>query len=245
MDGDDYQRIQQMRREAAQRQKRSNLLWLGVGIGATIIGLLVWLGVPQAFLFGETTSFTADPRRFDPVAALDEVAAFAGDGMAFAGLEAHYVRADGTLDLEQDYAPADAGRDQRNAFRPHVRYFFLSREGPADNRPPGAPASSTAQGTTIVVREPYSADEKASTRKRGVHFELNRGMRRYDGAVTGVEQPAPVPNCSIDALWPAARAAGAPPDAIAIVRYDHSGWQLRIDGTGVDLHYDAGCQPKN
>jgi hypothetical protein len=47
----------------------------------------------------EMRAVPGDATRFDPLAALDEAQALAGEGAQLASLTAQYVRADGTMDL--------------------------------------------------------------------------------------------------------------------------------------------------
>jgi hypothetical protein len=237
-----YEQLQEAHRGQEERRQRSMKLWAGLGIGATLIGLLVVLGLPQALLGGDTTTLPGDPQHFAPVAALDEVRELAGPGLSFVGLEARYVRSDGTLDLTESFAPDGVSSDEEARYRPHVRYLFLSDDATGDP-PPGAPRPSAPDGVIVVARDPLSVEEKTSVRNRGGHFEINRGLRRYEGAVVGPTTPAPVPGCPLALVWRRAAEAGVPRDALAVIDFDHEGWRLRVEGTSHALRLTPDCRP--
>jgi len=182
-----------------------------------------------------------DPAHFDPVAGFGRIQTHAGAGARLLGFEARFVRADGTLDLGASYEPP-----------PSVEYRFV-RELPGP--PKGTPPVGAGRGKgdhwyepiRVTVTRPWQLRSVSRTaggiRTRYQYFDL--GMARDGGrAQAGPEATfAPRPACPLRDLWKLAAGLGAPSGAAAVVRYDSTGYSLRIEGTQIDLAFGVDCAP--
>lgn len=184
----------------------------------------------------ETRELPGDARRFDPVAALPEVQAYAGENARLISLEWNLVRADGTLDLEAPYTP-----------KPSATYEF-AREVPRPENapPPGAGGANTGPWYRNVSIRAYDPGQRRTIIRNGRRSTYaNQGLERgeYD-ATTARRRFVDPPTCPIRDLFAVAIARGAPPDAVARVVYDADGYSFTISGVGISLEFDAACQPK-
>lgn len=216
--------------------------------GCLGVALLVVLGfallAAVAFYYvgtklAQTVPPPGEPRRFDPVASYGEAAAFAGDGARLSSLTARFVRSDGTLDLRAEYRPS-----------PNVQYRFVREVAAPANAPPVGAGSGTDgrwhEQVRVEVSRPW---EFRSVRRIGgpgggaSYQYFNRGMQRTADAPSG-QAPAPTapaPACPFRRLWADAVAHGAPPAAVANIKYDVRGYEFRIDALKFAMRFDPDC----
>ena len=183
--------------------------------------------------------------RFDPVAPLAQIAAFAGPQAELLELRAIFVKADGTLDLDADY-------------RPSVRYRFtaLASKDDVEAQGPRAPGSGFGPNDRVVVEvDVHRAQMMGGTRGGRRYGYKDRGMSRtvQSKADKDAVKVAP-PTCSFADLWRTAKASGAPGDVVAIIRYGLQKWpargaapapayEFRSNGKDFTLELDAACKP--
>ncbi len=186
----------------------------------------------------ETRPVPGDVSRFDPVAALSEVAVFAGAEAQLVSMEAWYVRADGTLELTATYSPS-----------PRVAYKFVREvPRPADAPPPGVGGANAGPWYETITVEAFQPGQWRTVTRIGggvsIRFQyVNEGMTR-EVSSPAAAQPALAapPICALADLWQAALRRDAPGDAVAIITYDADGYRFSITGTGVDLRFGRDCQ---
>jgi hypothetical protein len=186
-----------------------------------------WLGAVALSACWEGQAPPGDLAAFRPVAALEDVAAFAGPGAELVGMSARYVLSDGTLDLSA-------------AYKPEVRYTFRARATRADvdamgPQPPGA---GMREGDPVEVSVTVRRPDSPFRQGKGL---LGRGMRRSAGRASGVAEPAV--RCDPGALWAAAIARGASAGAAATLHYAADGVRFEIAEPSFSLRFDAACAP--
>lgn len=182
-----------------------------------------------------------DPDNFDPIAEYASVLNYAGENAQFVGLEAYFVKRDGTLDLNASYEPS-----------PTVTYHFYRRTRETDDAPAGVSASSDAiwhRQVHIMISQPFQwvfATQGAAG--DGIGFDVNLGMDR-DRTIEIFEVPLsviPAPNCSFRDFWTLAiESANADSEAVATIIYDASGYHFIIQGTAINLLFNSDCELVN
>lgn len=180
---------------------------------------------------GGTVAPPGDLRRFDAMAQLPAVSAFAGAGAQLVELRAIGVRADGTVDLSVEPA------------RGNVRYQFVREvPAPADAPPVGAGGSLDGryhEEVTVALYQPMFRRVTSS----GAEWDYRHlGMERERTVSPGAPPPAaPATSCRLAELWKELR--GAPASAVALARYADGVWQLDIRDTPISARFDASCGP--
>jgi len=185
-----------------------------------------------------TAPVSGDPTFYDPITAYDEVATFAGEDVHLMGMDAYYVRSDGTMDLTAIYTLA-----------PHTKYEFVREVPRPDNAPPpGVGGNKTIgpwyQPITIRVSQPGQRQRFISTSSDSrVNIQyVNEGMvRSTSQPTTDADTLLPSPMCNFAAMWEHALGAGAPKEAVAIIRYDEAGYQFSIAGE-LTVCFNPECQ---
>jgi hypothetical protein len=208
-----------------------------VGLASIMGGIFAYTSV-----VAEATWFPpGDPARFDPVARVGTIQSYAGSGARLLGFEARFVRSDGTLDLTAAYRPG-----------PTVEYRFArSLPGPPkDAAPLGTvrqPDDQWFEPITVKVSRPWElrsvSRSSVGTRSRYRYFNL--GMARSAGRPQAAPQLAfaAAPSCSLRDFWKVAAERGAPPQSVAVVRYDPTGYLFQIQGTPILLAFGLDCAP--
>lgn len=187
----------------------------------------------------ETVAIQGDVTRFDPQAGLDQAAAFAGAGAQFAGLDAQYVRSDGTMDLTA------------TSYNPRVTYSFLRPIEPPANAPPvGAAGNTGGQWYEPITIEAYRPGQVSTITTTGggistrIQF-VNQGMRKDVGDPTTnpFSLTAPPMRCSFADLWREAIERGASADAVATIRYSEFGdeWTYDFIVPGIIITFNEDC----
>lgn len=204
------------------------LIIFAIIIGVQILQDEVWL-VP------------GDPDNFDPIAEYTSVLNYAGENVQFVGLEAYFVKRDGTLDLNASYEPA-----------PNVTYHFYQRTRETDDAPAGVSTSSDSiwhRQVHIMISQPFQwvfATQGAAG--DGVGFDVNLGMDR-DRTIEIFDVPQsviPAPSCSFRDFWTLAiESANADNEAVATIIYDASGYHFIIQGTDINLLFNSDCELVN
>ncbi len=191
---------------------------------------MAWLtrlsGAPDASM-QDTRDVPGDPTRFDPMAGLDEVLAWGGPEARLERIYVSGVRRDGTLDLTADFSRA-----------PSVTYeLHRTVEAPDPAPPVGAGGSADGRWFQSLRIEAIKPGKRRQTTRIGGGsaerlWYVSRGLDRHAGDVTGAPSQAaiPLPTCDLANLWTLAIAQGAPPDAIARIRYDARGYTLAVPG---------------
>ncbi len=222
---------------------------LVLGVGGALIG--VWVAVSpldnpfmERFFGGvfddvDTKELPGEPRAFDPFLFYPEMQEYAGDGAQLVEIDVALVRRDGTLDLQADYSP-----------KPEVTYEFVREVPRPDDAPP--PGVSGSTGTTwfesVTIRAYEPGQQRQITRTEGntrttVRYR-NEGMERTVGSTSNAAvENAPTPACGISEMWDVAIERGAPPDGVARIHYDASGYRFSVTGyPAATLEFDIACR---
>jgi hypothetical protein len=214
-------------------------------IGALVVSglLLVYVIFPlfqSGFGMADTRSLPGDAARFDPIAALPDVRAYAGEGVQLTSIDATYVRSDGTLDLTI------------SSYYPSVTYEFVRQ---LDAPPPDAPpigAGGSVDGLwfePVEIRAYQPGQWRSVTRTGGgvrtSYSYMNRGMQRETGDPTTSPDPAiSDPACSFAELWRVALQRDAPESAVAIIDYESDGYTFSISDISLHLEFTQDCKPR-
>ncbi len=222
----------------AQDKKRSNRLSCLVKL-LIILPLLYLFVTRLAIPFFETGggNVTTEPvpgdaKAFDPIAALPQVAAYAGEGAELTVIDAYYVRSDGTMDLTASY-------------HPYVNFTFARKvPTPADAPPIGAGGKADGAWYEPVTIKAYEPGSWWTVRSNNSSYSyVNRGMKRDTSRpTTSPNVIIPTPKCTFKQLWSAAVEKGAPKDAVAVIRYFERGYNFSINDADVRLQFDRDCQ---
>jgi hypothetical protein len=200
---------------------------------ARVIGGITGLPVP------ETQAVSGDPARFDPIAQYNAVVAFAGVGAQLVEFSANYVQSDGTVNLTAaNYAP-------------WVTYKFVRPTDPPANAPPiGTGGNSGGVWYEPIEVEAYQVGQRRQTSvySGAARFRfqwVNMGLtRQVDDKTTSVGTILEAPRCSLADLWDYALSQDAPAEAVAIIRYDASGYDFSISSTPYQFRFGQDCQPQ-
>jgi len=181
-----------------------------------------------------------DPRAFDGFEMLPEVSDFAGMNCEVVEIDLMRVSSEGLMDLEADY-------------KPQANYEFLCDVILTEqerNAPIGAGGLEVNEGDrralSVSIFQPGQR-RHFSSRGSGTNVEMDyihKGMviHRAHLVRAANAQSIPAPSCSTSQLWEAAIEAGAPGNAVARIRYEDNAYRFSIDGTDVDLKFDANCE---
>lgn len=188
----------------------------------------------------QTRAVEGDAAAFDPIAAYESIAAFAGEGAQLVSFEAYYVRSDGTLDLTATYTPS-----------PRVTIEYLLEVARPDNAPPpGVAGSGGDKWYQRVIVEAYRPGQRRSVTQTGGGIRtsynyVNEGMTRdlRNDPTTRVDPFLPAPRCTFREMWSVALERGAPADAVAVIAYDEEGYafEINIPDRRVSLRFDNDC----
>jgi hypothetical protein len=197
------------------------LLLVIVIFAAISVFFFVGAGVKQAIeiassMGGPSVNIGAvpgDPSHFDPIASYETIHDFAGETLDLDSIVISYVRSDGTLDLKAGYDPT-------------VNYRFFHE---LSTPPPSAPPLGS-KGVT---------DQKWDDQVE-VLVQPTR-IISIGGNVQGLTAIS-APKCTMKRLWSAALEKGAPPDAVASVVINKSGYNFSIRNTKISLHFDTDCR---
>ncbi len=172
------------------------------------------------------TSPPGDLKKFTPVESLPQVAAYAGRDAQLESLEAKYVLPDGTMDLTADY-------------KPKVHYTFRIRATDKDvsGLQPGPPGSMPKAGDWIQVFVSVEDSDYWCTGQGCA----TRGMERSVSHTDAKDDKTIVPACAPAEIWKLARAAGAPAEGAATIRYDATEISFRIAKPEFEFLLDAKC----
>ncbi|MCB9449924.1 MAG: hypothetical protein H6672_00700 [Anaerolineaceae bacterium] len=192
-------------------------------------------GLNTGVSFGlESRPISGNPGRFDPLLALPEITAFAGENAQLIAFHAYYVRLDGTMDMNATYTPA-----------PHVEYRFINELLPPEDATP--PAEETAPTYELVTIEVYHpGEEREATRVVNGETETytygSQGMIRIPEAPTESVDAviAPKPECGLYQLWAVAVTQGVPQDGVAIIDYTADGYTFTF-GEDTVLTFNLDC----
>ena len=215
------------------------------GLGCVVLVVLFFFacffGMPMFFgVFVEhTQAVPGDAAHFDPVATFKQVADYAGDGneVRFIDLSAHYVRSDGTLDLNASYMPT-------------VDYKFYRVVTPQKSDVPvGAPGyvSSDATYQKVEVRIWQPNQMRNVTRDGSSYQYIHLGMARDVSEDLDVSLPGTVvdaPACPFVDLWKQAIDKGAPDNGVAVIDYNASGYEFFVQDTNYRFEFDLKCNMK-
>jgi len=184
--------------------------------------------------YENTLDVPGDVNRFDPVTTYPAIAAAAGGAARLVKLEARFVREDGTQDLEASYVTFMDTPDTYTLVRASGAREDTS--APVGARKPVSPEESVA----VTVQKPHWLSVSRNGHK--AQSEKHRGMEiRVRGGASSKDAVTP-PACAFAKIWAAARQHGAPKGAVAAITYDRSGYEFHIDGTPLQLRFDAACR---
>jgi hypothetical protein len=181
-----------------------------------------------------TTNVPGDVNAFDPVANYAPVASYAGAGAKLVKLTTRFVRENGTQDLEADYI----------GFLAPTEYEFVrpNQQQQNSNAPVGArPAVPPTEGVKVSVQKPHWVHVESNTQSGSFK---HRGMEFQSYGSGDPKLVVPPPSCSFAKLWTIAKQHDAPAGAVAAITYDLEGYSFKIEGTPVDLKFDANCELK-
>lgn len=214
-----------------------------VGLLLAVGAFMYWGIYPLAQNgFGMVTSESVpDPHAFNPIASYAQVERLArqdGESVQLVELTAYYVKSDGTMDLNAPYTP-----------KPNATYQFVRQvPRPADAPPMGAGGANDVFYETITIdayeagawrnHTTYSGNARIST------LFMNKGLeRRVSSSVTSYERLIVVaPTCDFSQLWEIALTKDAPPEAVATITYNASGYHFTI--LSFSLNFTPDCRLK-
>ena len=205
---------------------------VGFVLLGAIFALLRSAPAPAADPNAAVAAIPGAPHAVDPIALLPMARERARVRTSLVSIEARYVGENGRVDLR---APSYMGS---------ITYTFGERPpevAPDPSAPLGAPKPSRGMPSQSEVKIDIS----------GIHAEPV--MIGFSG------QEVPDPKCTLEDVWKAAREAGAPEGAVAILDYKHdrliafgtksagtdsgAAWIFRIEGTDIHMRIeDPSCK---
>lgn len=196
-----------------------------------------------------TDDIPGDKNAFDPITAIPEVSAFAGDNAVLMSLVASLIKADGTIDIDAEY-------------KPRVQYIFINKLAPEkeENVDSDVPmgVTQTAKNTSekaeyikVIIKKPYKEErQKMDEADRSVVYRtfIHGGMERIILRVYlfseykelyQIAQAASKP-LSFRTIWQKAIDLGAPSDnVVALISYDYKeGYTFEISQTDYKYKFD-------
>ncbi len=195
-----------------------------------------------------TDDIPDDKNAFDPIIAIPEVSAFAGDNAVLRSLEAFLIKTDGTIDIDAEY-------------KPWVQYNFINKLTPEkeENADSDGPigVTQTAKDTTekaelikVIIIKPYTKEVQTLDADRNVRNRtfIHGGMERIILRVHlfskykelyQIAQAASTP-LSFRTIWQKAIDLGAPSDnVVANIKYDYKeGYTFEISQTDYKYKFD-------
>jgi hypothetical protein len=210
------------------------LILLVAGITGFIVLMIQLTTGPAARAFHnipDTRAIPGNAAKFDPVASLPEVAAFAGEGAQLLSIDAHYVRSDGTMELTAEN------------YHPYVEYDFV--------RPVPTPTDAPPLGAGGNAGGPWYEPVSIESTKPGQSYYVQSSSGNYsytsDGLLRKASKPesrreriVPPPKCTFAQLWQTAiQKKEAPKDAVASIQYDDQGYRFNISSMSSFLIWTA------
>ena len=191
-----------------------------------------------------TADIPGDKNAFDPIIALPEVSAFAGDDVVLFSLEAWFIKPTGTIDIDADY-------------KPWIQYNFIKKHTPVKEKdvqsdvPLGTITTSKdntekAEAISVQIIKPYTHEVRTAD-DEGFNSYKHGGMERSmrvdpfsswkEVYQTSVVAPAPLP---FSTIWQKAIDLGAPSDnVVANIKYDSkNGYTFEISQTNYKYKFD-------
>jgi hypothetical protein len=206
--------------------------------GVLCYRFLLWPLMISGFGQADTRPVPGDASRFNPLAALPDIRAYAGEGAQLISIEADYVRSDGTMELTAEYSPS-----------PRVEYQFVREmPRPADAPPIGAGGANTGPWYEPITIKAYKPGQWWNvTRGNSEYSYMNQGLERETSSPRNdmTDQIVADPSCSFGDFWQVALKKDAPKDAVATINYDQYGYSFSISGLSVDLRFDMTCRLTN
>ncbi len=195
-------------------------------MGVVLIGLFGSGYLPAQF-GDDTIPIVGDPQNFNPITSLTAAQQLAGPENPLVAMEARFVRADGSMNLEADYGPL-------------VVYTFRGKGHVNPDLPLGAGGGVPKDRFFDVRAEaPHTVHPGDEDGNSFMNLGLMRMARSEPLART---EPAPQPTCSFAQLWADALKMGAPKTAVAVITYDAGGYAFRIEDTPLRIVFNGKCQ---
>jgi hypothetical protein len=207
---------------------------LQLAVMLVITGLVIRYVITPFMISGggmvDTRPVPGDATRFDPVAAYNDIMAYAGSGAQLVSITATYVRSDGTQDLTASYYP-------------YTNYdFVLEVPTPADAPPVGAGGTTSGTWYEPIEIRAYQPNQWRKVSGTNNYSYMNQGMQRDTSSPSASEpQIIRAPKCSFADLWEVALRRDAPRNAVAIIEYDQEGYSFIISDVSIYLQFDAEC----
>lgn len=197
--------------------------------GRALLGVMVVAG---CFAADNTAPPPGELARFDPIAQLSAMAAYAGPQARLVRMSATYVKSDGTMDFTADYPT-----------RLRVDFVVNASADDVDRLGPVAPGSGYAVGDAIDTQILVVKPRVQHVTSGGSSWnERHLGMERDPGSgKTLTTKFVAAPTCSFATLWSAAIAAGAPRDVVANIEYDADGYSFRANGHDFARRFAMDC----
>lgn len=174
-----------------------------------------------------------DFSRWDPVAGLAQIAAYAGPGAVLQSYRLLAVKSDGTMDLVTE------------AYIANAEYEFSVPASSDPNKPVGAGGFVGPGHMDVTVNVFHPGQWRHVTSGNSEYDYKHQGMEKRLGSAEagGVEAKA-LPACTPVMLWKTAMEKGAPPSAVATIRWDDGEYDFDISGANVSLEFDPSCRLK-
>jgi hypothetical protein len=201
------------------------------GLGG-VKGLVAEMGPDE-----ETYPVPGEASRFRPIDALAEIRQKAGKEARLTQLRIDFIKSDATVDLTAEYKPG-----------PSVTYTFIRPSAsPPKNLPPvGAGRAPDDIWIEEVEARCYLPGQMSLITKTGgainKRYQLvNKGYVVKVGSprMGKLPEELALTKVSIEAMWAAAIAKGAPKAAVARIEYEVDESSFSIDKTNVRLRWDA------
>jgi len=223
------------------------LLACGCGVLAVLgfVGGIIYVSCSNFFanMMGEKTyEISGDTSHFDPFAKLAEARTHVPPGSRLVSIEATFVRADGTMDLNAKYTPY-----------PQTKYTFVHILDKApENAPPiGAGRGPEDQWFEEVEVTCYKPGQVHHVRRMGggvsseyTYKHLGMKVESRSPQSGKPKEAVPDPKCTTQKLWELAIQKGADRNAVARIEYDEDGYEFRIDRTDISFKCDLECRVK-
>jgi hypothetical protein len=219
--------------------KAWGIIGIAVIFVAGLIGFIWFCAMAPSWFIEKTAAPPGDSKKYDAFASFQQVKTYASSNAQLQSIEANFVRSDGTMDLTATYRPP-----------PTVEYKFVEelKTAPTNAPPLGAGRNidnKWYQSITVNVGYP---GQWRHVIKRGGNFSSeysyqNQGMQKETGSPTSYISYPPIdpPKCTLKQLWDSAIQKDAPKDAVAVIKYDHNGYEFEIRNTDIDLKFDGEC----
>ncbi|MBN2441572.1 MAG: hypothetical protein JXJ04_09495 [Spirochaetales bacterium] len=188
------------------------------------------------FLFScyeNAADIPGNDRKFNPVTSYEKVHAFAGKDTRLISIYANLVKSDGTLDIKADYKPTVTYKFYRPIHKEEIK-----KGGPLGSGIKEQRNVYTAEEVTVTISYPHhytltiNNGEPQSKYDPGMNRTRYFNNKEYESLIAGP------PGYTFEYVWEEAIRREVPADAVAVIYYDHTGYQFSIRDTSISYKID-------